>query len=161
MRDKIDTFVDFPIQGLDLEGMVGERRVAKQLLAQGLDIKELGLNNLDDPLVYDLFAVDEHMGGLGGGHYRAYAMNHISERWYHFDDSFVTLSRSAEAVVSPRFSWFHSPLFITPLFPECQCVPFVLSTSYKSTSGWQDSGENRTGAVAASTNQPHPRSYRH
>jgi ubiquitin carboxyl-terminal hydrolase 4/11/15 len=113
MRDKIDTFVDFPIEGLDLEGMVGERRVAKKLMAEGVDIEELGLQNLDDPLIYDLFGVDEHMGGLGGGHYRAYAINHLSERWYHFDDSYVTLSRPTDAVVSLHIHTFSKSQHLT------------------------------------------------
>ena len=100
MRDKIDTFVDFPIDDLDLGERVGERQVAQKLLAEGMDITALGLRNPDEPLVYDLFGVDEHMGGLGGGHYRAYALNHLSGRWHHFDDSYVTLAQAKEAVVS-------------------------------------------------------------
>ena len=103
LRDKIDTFVDFPIEGLDLEAMVGEREVAKRLQSQGFDISSLGLGDVDEPLVYDLYAVDEHLGGLGGGHYRAYALNHITKKWYHFDDSFVTESAAEQSVVS---SWY-------------------------------------------------------
>jgi len=102
LRDKIDTFVDFPIEGLDLEVMVGEREVAKRLRNQGFDISSLGLGDVDESLVYDLYAVDEHLGGLGGGHYRAYALNHITKKWYHFDDSFVTESTAEQSVVSPR-----------------------------------------------------------
>lgn len=99
LRDKIDAFIDFPTEGLDLGDMIGERQVARRLLAQGVDAEELHLGNLDEPLVYDLFGVDEHVGGLGGGHYRAYALNHTNDKWYHFDDSFVTPSRAADAVV--------------------------------------------------------------
>lgn len=100
LRDKIDTLVEFPVEGLDIGDLVGERQVAKRLAAAGVDAAELGLKDLDEPLVYDLFAVDEHMGGLGGGHYRAYAENHLTEQWYHFDDSYVTKSRAADSVVS-------------------------------------------------------------
>jgi len=108
LRDKIDVFIDFPVEGLDLSGMVGERAAAKRLLEQGLDLEELNLSDGDEPLVYDLFGVDEHMGGLGGGHYRAYALNHLTEKWYHFDDSYVTPARPAEAVV--RF--FYIPFLV-------------------------------------------------
>uniref|UniRef100_A0A5K3ELA3 Ubiquitin carboxyl-terminal hydrolase n=2 Tax=Mesocestoides corti TaxID=53468 RepID=A0A5K3ELA3_MESCO len=38
--------------------------------------------------VYDLVAVSNHMGGVGGGHYTAYAKN--GDAWYNFDDSFVS-----------------------------------------------------------------------
>jgi len=99
LRDKIDTFIDFPVEGLDLGDMVQERGVAKRLLAQGVHVEELKLGNLDEPLIYDLFGVDEHMGGLGGGHYRAYAFNHLTDKWYHFDDSYVTPARATDTVV--------------------------------------------------------------
>jgi ubiquitin carboxyl-terminal hydrolase 4/11 len=105
MRDKIDTFVDFPTEDLDLGDMVGERQIAKKLLSQGIHIEELGLADLEEPLVYDLFGVDEHMGGLGGGHYRAYALNHVTEKWYHFDDSYVTPARPRDAVVGLNIFW--------------------------------------------------------
>lgn len=103
LRDKIDAFVDFPIEGLDLEAMVGEREVAMRLQKQGFDVSSLGLQDVGEPLVYDLYAVDEHLGGLGGGHYRAYALNHVTKKWYHFDDSFVTESTAEQSVVSPSF----------------------------------------------------------
>ena len=99
LRDKIETFVDFPLEGLDLTEMAQERKVAKALRDQGVDISELGLEDLDEPLVYDLYGVDEHLGGLGGGHYRAYAYNHVTNEWYHFDDSYVTQTRPEAAVV--------------------------------------------------------------
>lgn len=100
LRDKIDTFVDFPLEGLDLTSMVGERSVGKRLEGSGMDVESLGLNDLEESLIYDLFAVDEHLGGLGGGHYRAYARNHVTDKWYHFDDSYVTQARAEQAVVS-------------------------------------------------------------
>ncbi|KAJ8518564.1 hypothetical protein ONZ45_g4395 [Pleurotus djamor] len=107
LRDKIDTFVDFPVEGLDLGEMIGERKVAKRLMEQGADITGLSLNDLDEPLVYDLFGVDEHMGGLGGGHYRAYALNHETQKWYHFDDSFVTPARAQDAVNANAYLLFY------------------------------------------------------
>ncbi|KAG2011841.1 ubiquitin-specific protease [Coprinopsis cinerea AmutBmut pab1-1] len=99
LRDKIDTFVDFPVEGLDLGDKVGERAVATRLKEQGVELEELKTVNLDEPLVYDLFAVDEHMGGLGGGHYRAYASNHLTGKWYHFDDGYVKQASAEESVV--------------------------------------------------------------
>jgi ubiquitin carboxyl-terminal hydrolase 4/11 len=100
LRDKIEAFVDFPVEGLDLTEMVQERKVAKNLQEQGVDIAQLRFGDLDEPLLYDLYAVDEHRGGLGGGHYRAYAFNDLTSQWYQFDDSFVSLSRADAAVVS-------------------------------------------------------------
>jgi hypothetical protein len=77
-RDKIDVLVDFPLKGLDLTDVVLHR--------EG-----------DDKVIYDCFAVSNHYGGLGGGHYTAYALNH--GQWFHFDDSRVTLVDES-AVVS-------------------------------------------------------------
>lgn len=48
-RQKIDALVEFPLHGLDLAALV-----------QG---------GGGDRAVYDLFAISEHLGGLGGGHY--------------------------------------------------------------------------------------------
>lgn len=62
-RDKIDTFIDFPINGLDLTDRVEGKKVAAKLAAEGQAadlIEETGTN---DSLVYDLFAVDNHFGG--------------------------------------------------------------------------------------------------
>lgn len=36
---------------------------------------------------YDLYAVSNHMGGLGGGHYTAHALNRFDDTWYEFNDS--------------------------------------------------------------------------
>ncbi|CAE6434549.1 unnamed protein product [Rhizoctonia solani] len=81
MQDKIHALVEFPISELDLSTRVGE-------------------SGQSDECVYDLFAVDEHMGVLGGGDYWAYAKNLSDGKWYHFEDSYVSKS-SAEDSVGP------------------------------------------------------------
>ncbi|KZT18330.1 cysteine proteinase [Neolentinus lepideus HHB14362 ss-1] len=113
LRDKIDAFVDFPVEGLDLTELAGERQVARNLQAQGLDVTEFG--DLDEPLIYDLYAVDEHLGGLGGGHYRAYAHNHVTDKWYHFDDSSVTPAKPSEAVNANAYLLFYKRRTNRPL----------------------------------------------
>ncbi|KAL9083772.1 MAG: hypothetical protein Q9165_008382 [Trypethelium subeluteriae] len=80
-RDKVDVLVDFPIEGLDLGGRVG--------LPEGKD------------LVYDLFAVDNHYGGLGGGHYTAFAQNFYDKKWYEYNDSVVSQCTNPQSVVTP------------------------------------------------------------
>lgn len=37
--------------------------------------------------LYDLYAVSNHMGGLGAGHYTAHALNRFDDTWYEFNDS--------------------------------------------------------------------------
>jgi len=65
-RDKIDALIDFPVEGLDLSDRIGQKEDGKES-------------------IYDLFAVDNHYGGLGGGHYTAYAKNFENGQWYYFD----------------------------------------------------------------------------
>ncbi|TFK75037.1 cysteine proteinase [Pluteus cervinus] len=115
LRDKIDAFVDFPIEGLDLSDMVGERAAAKRLAEAGANVDELNIGSADEPLIYDLFAVDEHIGGLGGGHYRAYVHHHVLDKWYHFDDSFVTPARATDAVNANAYLLFYRRRSAQPL----------------------------------------------
>lgn len=62
-RDKIDTLVDFPIEGLDLSERVEGKKVAHRLIESGPPAKLLQEVDGDESLVYDLFAVDNHFGG--------------------------------------------------------------------------------------------------
>merc|ERR1712211_126128 len=48
------------------------------------------INKNHGKAIYDLIAVSNHYGGMGGGHYTAYGKNKDDGRWYHFDDSSVT-----------------------------------------------------------------------
>ncbi|OJJ47293.1 hypothetical protein ASPZODRAFT_64832, partial [Penicilliopsis zonata CBS 506.65] len=81
-RDKIDVLVDFPVEGLDMTGRVENPEE-------------------DKSLVYDLFAVDNHYGGLGGGHYTAFAKNFINDEWYEYNDSHVSKVSDPQRVVTP------------------------------------------------------------
>ncbi|KAJ2455884.1 hypothetical protein EV183_000500 [Coemansia sp. RSA 2336] len=77
-RDKIDVFVDFPLTDLDLtRHMCGPH---------------------GENLVYDLYSVCNHYGGMGGGHYTAYARNPEDDKWYNFDDSHVSPVSDPESV---------------------------------------------------------------
>ncbi|EGV66692.1 ubiquitin C-terminal hydrolase [Yamadazyma tenuis] len=77
--DKIDVTVDFPIEGLDMSQYV---------------------NSPDRELTYDLIAVDNHYGGLGGGHYTGSALNFRDNRWYYFDDSRVSPIEDPKKVIT-------------------------------------------------------------
>lgn len=66
LRDKLEILVDFPVEGLDLSSRVSMRDDGKSL-------------------TYDLFAVDNHYGGLAGGHYTAFAKNFYDNNWYEYN----------------------------------------------------------------------------
>ncbi|TID15352.1 putative ubiquitin carboxyl-terminal hydrolase 12 [Venturia nashicola] len=87
LRDKIDVRVDFPIDGLDLTDRVG--------VSDGKTLK------------YDLFAVDNHYGGLGGGHYTAFAKNFLDDNWYEYNDSSVSQCSPTKAITSAAYLLFY------------------------------------------------------
>ncbi|RUS20144.1 hypothetical protein BC937DRAFT_86292, partial [Endogone sp. FLAS-F59071] len=96
-RDKIDALVEFPVTGLNLTKRVLSRKKEEEKKREegGLEEEEGNMEkeegeNVGDNLIYDLFAVDNHFGGLGGGHYTAYAKNFETNVWYNFDDNHVT-----------------------------------------------------------------------
>lgn len=78
LRDKLDVLVDFPVEGLDLTSRVAMQEDGKSPL-------------------YDLFAVDNHYGGLGGGHYTAFAQNFYDKAWYHFNGNIAINSLQASS----------------------------------------------------------------
>uniref|UniRef100_A0A8D3BUR2 Ubiquitin carboxyl-terminal hydrolase n=1 Tax=Scophthalmus maximus TaxID=52904 RepID=A0A8D3BUR2_SCOMX len=80
MRDKLDSLVDFPLRDLDMS--------------------EFLINPNAGPCRYDLIAVSNHYGGMGGGHYTAYANNKDDGKWYNFDDSSASPANEDQIVVS-------------------------------------------------------------
>lgn len=55
--------------------------------------------------VYELYAVSNHYGSLGGGHYTAYAKN--NEKWYSFNDSSVSGVDSGKVKGSGAYMLFY------------------------------------------------------
>lgn len=86
-RDKIDVPVQFPIEGLDMTPFV---------IAPG-----------HGKAVYDLIAVSNHYGGMGGGHYTAYGKNRTDNKWYYFDDARVTEAKESDVVSKAAYVLFY------------------------------------------------------
>ncbi|CAL0316655.1 unnamed protein product [Lupinus luteus] len=87
LKNKLDTFVNFPIHNLDLTKYVKTED--------------------GQSYVYDLYAISNHYGGLGGGHYTAYAKMADDNKWYHFDDSHVSPVTEAEIKSSAAYVLFY------------------------------------------------------
>ncbi|KAI9768007.1 MAG: Ubiquitin carboxyl-terminal hydrolase 15 [Geoglossum simile] len=87
-RDKIDVLVDFPTEGLDLTNRVALKEKEKET-------------------IYDLIAVDNHYGGLGGGHYTATAKNFFDGQWYEYNDSSVSRKIPESAVTAAAYLLFY------------------------------------------------------
>lgn len=77
-RDKLELHVDYPVEGLDL---------ADRVIS----------NDEEKSMVYDLIAVDNHYGGLGGGHYTAIAQNFFNKEWYDYNGQCYCLSPFSHA----------------------------------------------------------------
>jgi len=75
---KIEEYVEYPIEGLQLEGYVDEKYKGKAK--------------------YNLFAVTNHIGGTAGGHYTAICKNSINNLWTEFDDDRLTKATESDIV---------------------------------------------------------------
>lgn len=83
-RDKLETDVTFPAQGLDLG----------KYLSPDVPPPVAGAEShiLPSPPLYDLVGVCHHSGGMGGGHYTSYVDTSFAEQnqWHYFNDARVT-----------------------------------------------------------------------
>uniref|UniRef100_A0A7N8X2H4 Ubiquitin carboxyl-terminal hydrolase n=1 Tax=Mastacembelus armatus TaxID=205130 RepID=A0A7N8X2H4_9TELE len=86
-RDKLDTVVDFPIRDLNMSEFVCDPKAG--------------------PYIYDLIAVSNHYGGMGGGHYTAYGKNKMDGKWYYFDDSSVSSASEDQIVTKAAYVLFY------------------------------------------------------
>ena len=87
-NSKIDNVVRFPISDLDIREFVEEAKP-------------------DEEYKYDLFAIANHYGSMGFGHYVAFAKNHFTNRWHEFNDSSVSDKREDDLVSSSAYVLFY------------------------------------------------------
>ncbi|KAF8391515.1 hypothetical protein HHK36_023820 [Tetracentron sinense] len=71
MKHKLETFVNFPIHDFDLTDYVAHKNSSRRQL-------------------YELYALTNHYGGMGSGHYTAHIKLLDENRWYNFDDSHIS-----------------------------------------------------------------------
>ena len=83
---KNDEYIDFPLENLDMGKYI------------------CGPNKENSK--YDLFAVSQHYGGTGGGHYTAICKN-MDGKWYDYNDSSCSSSSSANVVSSSAYVLFY------------------------------------------------------
>jgi len=87
-RERIDDLVKFPIQDFDISEFVEERE------------QEL--------IKYDLFAISNHYGSLGGGHYTAFVRGrNDTNQWFRCDDSNVTQVDSSSICTEAAYVLFY------------------------------------------------------
>ncbi|KAH7836981.1 hypothetical protein Vadar_008145 [Vaccinium darrowii] len=71
MKHKLETFVNFPIHDFDLSNYIANKNNASHQL-------------------YELYALTNHYGGMGSGHYTAHIKLLDENKWYNFDDSHIS-----------------------------------------------------------------------
>ncbi|GLG93575.1 Ubiquitin carboxyl-terminal hydrolase 32 [Gryllus bimaculatus] len=86
-RDKIDSLVEFPLRDLDMSKYI--------------------INDKHPPAKYNLIGICNHYGGMGGGHYTAYALNKIDKQWYCFDDHNVSPKTPENVVTNSAYVLFY------------------------------------------------------
>jgi ubiquitin carboxyl-terminal hydrolase 4/11/15 len=107
-RDKLDTFVDFPTQKLDMS-----RHCAAYNPSSTTSGREDDFVVVQDkiPAEYDLFGVINHYGRMGFGHYTAFARKwndtKIDDTWTSFDDSSVSQVGSESVVTAAAYVLFY------------------------------------------------------
>jgi ubiquitin carboxyl-terminal hydrolase 4/11/15 len=145
-RDKIDDLVDFPIEGLDLTDRVAAPEEGESLM-------------------YDLFAVDNHYGGLGGGHYTAYAKNFLTGEWNEYNGMskvpvvvlVLCVLTSPQMLMCPRQSTLKRSYRLLHIFFSTAADPTVLwVASFCETSPSRSVAERRT-QIPRLTRVPHRR----
>ncbi|ETO13550.1 ubiquitin specific peptidase 4 (proto-oncogene), partial [Reticulomyxa filosa] len=96
--EKISALVDFPVRGLDLSKYVIDTELQSKPI---YDLYAVSVKN------FFFFGLVCHSGGLGGGHYTAYALNSKTDRWYYFNDSTVKPAKISEIVDSSAYVLFY------------------------------------------------------
>ncbi|XVF76057.1 hypothetical protein PTKIN_Ptkin13bG0235800 [Pterospermum kingtungense] len=86
-KNKLETYVDFPIHDLNLSNYISH-------------IDGQSSNR------YQLYAISNHYGGMGGGHYTAF-VDHGHGRWYEFDDDRVFSVREDRIKTSAAYVLFY------------------------------------------------------
>ncbi|XP_074276694.1 ubiquitin carboxyl-terminal hydrolase 5 [Silene latifolia] len=88
LKHKLDTVVNFPLHDLDLTKYVANK-------------------NVSEPQLYELYALINHYGSMGSGHYTAHIKLLDEIRWYNFDDSHIMGINEDEVKTNAAYVLFY------------------------------------------------------
>ncbi|KAH1194524.1 Ubiquitin carboxyl-terminal hydrolase 5 [Glycine max] len=88
MKHKLETFVNFPIHDFDLTNYIANKNNTRRQL-------------------YELYALTNHYGSMGSGHYTAHIKLLDENRWYNFDDSHISLISEDEVNTAAAYVLFY------------------------------------------------------
>ncbi|DBA00630.1 TPA: hypothetical protein N0F65_003559 [Lagenidium giganteum] len=132
-RQKVRSFVDFPLRGLDFSKWMGINQHAnmRNQATNGSDGEGIESTNIkamkdSQEYVYDLYAVANHVGGLARGHYTAFCRYdrdfeesahvftgetdgevHCNDIWFRFDDERVVEVAERDVVSEGAYVLFY------------------------------------------------------
>ncbi|XP_068606074.1 ubiquitin carboxyl-terminal hydrolase 43 [Brachionichthys hirsutus] len=151
-RNKLTTFVHFPLAGLDMTPhMVNRNHGAHQPPLQSRR------HDLAPPdFLYDLYAVCNHHGGMHGGHYTAFCRNSVDGRWYSYDDSSAEPVPEAEVCTRGAYILFYQRRNNIPLWSASSSV--TGSSSSSASDHWlvRLAGSSKRGSVVSGGPFPGP-----
>lgn len=93
LKNKLETYVDFPTHDLDLSSYMAYKDGKSSYR-------------------YMLYAISNHYGSMGGGHYTAF-VHQGADRWYDFDDSHVSPISSDKIKTSAAYVLFYRRVEVT------------------------------------------------
>ncbi|KAG9149373.1 hypothetical protein Leryth_003335 [Lithospermum erythrorhizon] len=88
IKHKLETLVNFPIHDFDLTKYVANKNNNRRQL-------------------YELYALTNHYGGMGSGHYTAHIKVLDENRWYNFDDSHISTINEEEVKSAAAYVLFY------------------------------------------------------
>ncbi|XAR60858.1 Ubiquitinyl hydrolase 1 [Bertholletia excelsa] len=88
MKHKLETFVNFPIHDFDLTNYVAHKKNPRHQF-------------------YELYALINHYGGMGSGHYTAHIKLLDENRWYNFDDNHISPINEEEVKSAAAYVLFY------------------------------------------------------
>lgn len=88
IKHKLDTHVNFPIHDLDLTKYIANK-------------------NNSEPQLYELYALINHYGSMGSGHYTAHIKLLDENRWYNFDDSHIVAISEEDVKTNAAYVLFY------------------------------------------------------
>jgi len=68
---------------------------------ENFDLSNYVIGYKKESYVYDLYGICNHSGGVHGGHYTAFIKN-ANDKWYHFNDTFVTEVTNLQDLITPK-----------------------------------------------------------
>lgn len=108
-KSKLETLIDFPIDDFEMQEHTKDSHLPQELQAERQSSIGVIFSVIETSVKYDLYAVSNHFGGLGGGHYTAFARNRYDNEWYNFDDSHVSLiTDTTQLITSAAYVLFYA-----------------------------------------------------